>query len=57
MNKRYKILIGEPWEFNAGNADNSISGEVIKIYDNKCALFKSDNKVSFREITSQYFIL
>ena len=47
------IFISEPWEYS----DDKIVGEIVKIFDDKTFLFKANNEYSFKNISSEYFII
>lgn len=55
--KKYRLYIYEPYEFDLDNSDNGINGQIIKLLDHKQLLFKSDQNVDFRGLSSCYFLL
>ena len=53
-----ELFISEPWEYITTNSDK-IVGDIIKVFDKKCFIFKSDNEVTVKDknIKGSYFIV
>ncbi|ASV12353.1 hypothetical protein [Leptospira santarosai] len=42
-NKSYYISVDEPWNFEGPDGKNIIKGEILKIIDRDCVLFKTNH--------------
>lgn len=54
---KYKISIGEPWDFEGPDGPNLIKGSIIKTLSQTTAIFKSDHILSFKGYTGVFFVL
>jgi hypothetical protein len=54
---KYKISVGEPWNFEGPDGQNCIIGEVIDVLSPTVILFKSDRPQKFEELTGNIFLL
>jgi len=55
--KKYKITIGEPWNFEGPDGQNLIKGTVLKYLDNRNIIFKSNYPITLQNETGDLFIL
>ena len=49
MNKvgKYRISVGEPWNYDGPNGPNLIHGRIIRELAPDCLIFKSDQELHF----------
>lgn len=55
MINKYKISVGEPWNFEGPDGRNLIVGSVSQILNTKTIVFESDQQISFNRISGKVF--
>ncbi|EKT87845.1 hypothetical protein [Leptospira santarosai] len=56
-NKSYYISVGEPWDFVGPDGKNIIKGEILKVFDINCVLFKANHKLRIKDVEGDLLIL
>jgi hypothetical protein len=44
---KYKILVGEPWDYKSAIGENLITGKILKVISPLTIIFQSDDLLSF----------
>jgi hypothetical protein len=52
----FYISIGEPWNFVGPDGQNRIDGKIIKILNEECLVFKSNNIITIENLKGNIFI-
>jgi hypothetical protein len=52
-----KLTISEPWNFEAPNGGNELSGRILRRLDSQTLLFMTEDEMTFDGVTSRYWLL
>jgi hypothetical protein len=54
---KYHISVSEPWDFNSPDGENLINGQVIKIINPTCLVFKTNLDINIKSLKGNILIL
>ncbi|OWU65927.1 MAG: hypothetical protein CBB60_002160 [Armatimonadetes bacterium Cent15-Ar3] len=52
-----KLIISEPWDFEDIQGSNELSGRILKRLDSKTLLFRTEEEVTLKGLSSRYWLL
>ncbi|AVQ13036.1 hypothetical protein [Leptospira santarosai] len=55
--KKYYISVGEPWDFTGPDGENRIKGEILKIINQDCLLFKMNHHIEIKNMKGNIMVL
>lgn len=55
--KKYKITVSEPWDYESDAGKNIILGHILKKVCNNCVIFQSSFPLKFGDLTGEMLVL
>ena len=57
MKEKYRISVGEPWDYENAQGKNIIIGQILKRINNRCIVFLSDIPLEFGSSIGNILVL